>query len=148
MELACRAGTATTFHFGDGLNGRQANVNGKQPWGISEPGPSLARTTETGSYGPNAFGLFDMHGNVWEWCSDWYTLEYYSNSPLTDPTGPASGTSRVVRGGAWNWGALYARSTAREQRDPGYRDDSLGFRVVRVSKNPDANSPRAQTPAP
>jgi len=143
-EFACRAGTATTFHFGNGLNGRQANVDGDKPWGMSEKGRSRERTMETRSYDPNAFGLFDMHGNVWEWCSDWYTNDYYSNSPRTNPSGPSNGTSHVVRGGAWNWGALYARSAARERRAAEYHDHSLGFRVVRVSQNPDTESPKSK----
>ncbi len=143
-EYACRAGTTTTFHFGRELNGTQANVDGQHPWGTSEKGPALNRTTAVGSYQPNVFGLHDMHGNVWEWCSDLYGIDTYANSRIDDPRGPSAGTSRVVRGGGWNYGALQARAAARDQRAPDYLDVNLGFRVVRVSKNPDVELPHVQ----
>ena len=88
-------------------------------------------TTKVGSYEPNAWGLYDMHGNAWEWCSDWYDEEYYAQSPVDDPTGPASGTVRVRRGGGWNSFPLYARSSYRNYLASGSRCVNLGFRVVR-----------------
>lgn len=140
-EYACQAGTDSSFHFGNFLNGKEANVDGRHPWGIWKPGPSIRRTVIVGSYPANPFGLHDMHGNVWEWCADWYQLNYYTQSPPQDPPGPATGTNRVVRGGGWDWGAMHARTAARGQREPGHRDHSLGFRVVRVTtKNRDESA--------
>src|SRR5205807_6024668 len=90
-EYACRAGTATTYHTGDALSSTQANFDGR-------PGGSfLNRTTAVGSYKPNAWGLYDMHGNVGEWCADAYDRDYYTNSPRKDPPGPRKGYGRVIR---------------------------------------------------
>src|SRR5262249_40165728 len=99
-EYACRGGTAakTPFHFGQSLASDQANFDGNRPYRGIGPGPWLERTTTVGSYPPNGFGLYDMHGNVAEWCSDWYDKNYYSTSPKTDPKGAASGKYRIIRG--------------------------------------------------
>ena len=88
-EYACRAGTTSPFSFGDSCNGTEANCNGElRPYGTKIKGKNLERTTKVGSYPPNAFGLYDMHGNVWERCSDWFDGRYYEDSPLEDPAGP------------------------------------------------------------
>ncbi len=131
-EYACRAGTTTPFHFGSVLNGRQANHDGNRPYGTSEKGPYLERTTTVGSYSANGFGLYDMHGNVWEWCADWYDEEYYANSPVDDPQGPASGSDRVYRGGCWGNSAGSCRSASRRRLTPVFRGINLGFRLALV----------------
>jgi len=127
-EYACRAGTTTPFHFGSQLNGRQANCNGTVPYGTDTEGPNLEKTTPVGNYPANAWGLYDMHGNVWEWCSDWYG-EYPAGS-VTDPSGPAAGSYRVFRGGSWGNDAVCCRSAYRDWHDPSIRLFILGFRVA------------------
>ncbi len=126
-EYACRAGTTTAYFWGNALNGNRANCDGNYPCGTAKKGPYLEKTTPVGKYGANPWGLCDMHGNVWEWCADWYG-EYPTGS-VTDPTGPASGGSRVLRGGSWRNGARYCRSAYRSSSYPGLRDFSLGFRL-------------------
>jgi formylglycine-generating enzyme required for sulfatase activity len=135
-EYACRAGTTTPFNFGSVLNGHQANCNGNYPYGTKEKGPYLERTSSVGSYRPNAFGLYDMHGNVWQWCADWYDWydsRYYGKSATDDPTGPDTGSARVKRGGSWADHAITCRSAKRGDDRPGFRIYELGFRVARVA---------------
>jgi uncharacterized protein (TIGR02996 family) len=131
-EYACRGGLASQiFHFGNTLNSTQANFDGNSPYGTAK-GPYLARPCKVGSYKPNAFGLYDMHGNVWEWCGDWYDEDYYGKSPPRDPSGRSEGSRRVFRGGGWNGDGRRCRSAYRSRRGPAYRNGRLGFRVALV----------------
>jgi len=127
-EYACRAGTSGPFYFGKCLSTDQANYDGNYPLEGCPNGDFRNKTTPVGNFEPNAYGLYDMHGNVWEWCQDWYGE--YPTSPVTDPTGPENGADRVLRGGCWNSVAGYGRSAYRDGDWPGLRYDSAGFRLV------------------
>lgn len=125
-EFSCRAGTMTSFWFGTVLNGKQANCNGNEPYQTTS-GPYLQGTSVVGMYGANPFGLYDQHGQVGEWCEDWY--DAYDASVNRDPAGPSSGSSRVLRGGSWLYRANYCRSAHRDHCEPSYRP-YFGFRVL------------------
>ena len=129
-EYACRAGNASAFSFGDSLSSTQANFNGAFPSEGAEKGPYLGRPTVVGSYEPNRFGLYDMHGNVSEWCADNYHADYYSNSPVDDPLDEAGSSDKVVRGGNWGSDALNCRTRYRFSVLPVRRYQSRGFRVL------------------
>ena len=127
-EYCCRAGTSTPFHFGNELNGTQANCDGNNPYGTTKKGPYLEKTSPVGSYPANAWGLYDMHGNVWEWCQDWYAA--YPKQSVTDPRGPEVGSSCVNRGGSCYSVAASCRSAYRFGDDPSYRNYWIGFRLA------------------
>jgi formylglycine-generating enzyme required for sulfatase activity len=130
-EHACRAGTRTIFHCGDALSSRQGNFDGNYPFGAAEKGPNLEQTSAVGSYKPNAWGLYDMHGNVWEWCSDWYDVKFYQTGQARkDPTGPSSGKTRVLRGGSWYGFPKDCRAAHRNHYAPDSRYNDFGFRIV------------------
>jgi uncharacterized protein (TIGR02996 family) len=129
-EYACRAGTETPFSFGKELNGKQANCNGKYPYGTDVKGPYLEQTCRVGSYEANGFGLYDMHGNVWQWCEDYYDRKYYSMSPIKDPfNGKKSEDARVLRGGSWLGYSGFCRAAYRDWYAPAFRNLDFGFRV-------------------
>jgi len=124
-EYACRAGTTTCFYTGD-----SDSDLGRAGW---YSGNSGSQKREVGEKDSNAWGLYDMHGNVWEWCWDWYDSSYYGTrpDPDSDPTGASSGSLRVLRGGSWGDSARYCRSASRDWGGPGIRFSMLGFRVAR-----------------
>jgi formylglycine-generating enzyme required for sulfatase activity len=126
-EYACRAGTKTPFHFGENISTDQANYNGKFIYGTGKKSFYRAKTTPVGSFPANAWGLFDMHGNVWQWCQDMYGE--YPQKDVVDPTGPEKGQFRVLRGGSWSADPGLCRSASRDRTVPGFRYRRLGFRI-------------------
>jgi len=127
-EFACRAGSMAPFFFGD----NPAKLN-EYAWFEKNSG---GRPQPVGQKQPNAWGLYDICGNVWEWCNDFYKVDYYKESPQTDPHGPDEGQTKVVRGGAWRFKPESCRSGYRYNENPGYADvcfgyDIYGFRCVR-----------------
>jgi len=127
-EYACRAGTTTPFHFGNSLNTDLANFNGKKYSEDCIIGIDRKKILPVGSLVPNAWGLYDMHGNVWELCSDFY--DDYSAMAQTDPQGPSSGVSRVIRGGSFLEAAQLCRTGSRRYREQDTKDQHTGFRLA------------------
>jgi formylglycine-generating enzyme required for sulfatase activity len=140
-EYACRAGTTTRYSCGDDPEGLAAVGNIADGTGKAKypdwTGAIAARdgyiyTAPVGQFQPNRFGLYDMHGNVFEWCSDAGADEYYKQSPVDDPPGAAGAALRVLRGGGWILEPPYCRSAFRSRHAPEFRFSTLGFRLARV----------------
>jgi formylglycine-generating enzyme required for sulfatase activity len=132
-EYACRAGTTTPFAFGETISTNDVNYDGNYVYGNGKKGEYRRKTTPVGSFKPNAWGLYDMHGNAWELCQDGFDEHFYQNSPMIDPTGPENYRVRVSRGGSWSGTPWNCRSAFRWWgiNNEGHTD--RGFRVVLVS---------------
>jgi RNA polymerase sigma factor (sigma-70 family) len=126
-EYSCRAGTTTPFNFGDTISTDQANYDGSGTYGRGKQGANREKTTPVGSFPANAWGLYDMHGNVVQWCQDW--LGDYPKDDVVDPQGPETGKARLVRGGSWYGHPQYLRSAFRYAFEPDFRHGRVGLRV-------------------
>jgi formylglycine-generating enzyme required for sulfatase activity len=141
-EKAARGGlSGRRFPWGDTITHGQANYNSLSGYAYdvsatrdyhpSYQSGGAPYTSPVGSFGANGYGLYDMAGNVWEWCNDWYGSGYYASSPSSDPRGPTSGSNRLFRGGGWGYYALHCRVAARDGGFPSFHYDDFGFRLAR-----------------
>jgi formylglycine-generating enzyme required for sulfatase activity len=131
-EYACRAGTPTPFFWPEPITPEQLNYDGNYPYNGAPKGLYRNRTVPVKEFLPNTWGLYQMHGNVWEWCQD--VKADYPTAEVVDPTGPQDGVEgrqRVLRGGGWGDDGGYCRSASRSANGPGVRIDCIGFRLAR-----------------
>jgi formylglycine-generating enzyme required for sulfatase activity len=128
-EYASRAGTTTPFYFGESVTPDLVNYDGNYAYAAAPKGKYRKQTTDVGTFPPNPFGLYDMHGNVWEWCEDNWQKNYI-NAPLNGSASISQSTFKVLRGGSWSYFPGYCRSACRYYADAGFGSSSLGFRVV------------------
>jgi formylglycine-generating enzyme required for sulfatase activity len=128
-EYACRAGTTTPFYFGESITPELVNYDGNYTNSSAPKGQYRQQTTDVGSFPPNAFGLYDMHGNVWEWCQDDY-INSYNNAPTDGSALTGRSSIKLVRGGSWNDHPGNCRSAFRYSLILGYDFYNIGFRVV------------------
>ncbi|WP_071188929.1 bifunctional serine/threonine-protein kinase/formylglycine-generating enzyme family protein [Trichormus sp. NMC-1] len=129
-EYACRAGTTTPFYFGDNITTDLVNYDGNYPYNSGAKGKYRQQTTDVGIFPPNAFGLYDMHGNVWEWCEDDWQENYINAPTEASASINRSGSGNILRGGSWNNGARHCRSASRDSYARVNRSNYVGFRVV------------------
>ena len=134
-EYACRAGTITPFAFGSSLSSEQANFDGNHPYGDAPKGVNRQKTTPVGSFQPNAWGLYDMHGNVWEWCQSRDMAYPYSEGNGRELIVPWDSGSRMIRGGSWHDEASSLRSAKRASLQADHRNINVGFRLAGYSRN-------------
>jgi formylglycine-generating enzyme required for sulfatase activity len=127
-EYACRAGTTTTWYTGD-----DEGALSEHAWFTNN---ADGKTHPVGQKTANAWGLYDMHGNVWEWCQDWWAVDYYATSPMDDPPGALGGSLRVNRGGGWDGDASGGRASDRYRIGPGDCNKARGFRVAKTVSLP------------
>jgi formylglycine-generating enzyme required for sulfatase activity len=134
-EYACRAGTTTPFYFVQTISTDQANYDGRSPYGGGKKGKFRKKTTPVGSFPQNAWGLYDMHGNIREWVRDWAGGKY-PRGEIVDPQGPPKGETRVLRGGGFGYPAWLIRSAVRDWINPSLPSPTIGFRVLLREHSP------------
>ncbi len=143
-EYCCRAGTTTPFSFGSRITAEQINYNGQHPYQGGLIGERRRQAVAVKSLPCNNWGLFEMHGNVWEWCQDYWQEDLSSEEPLLDPTGPEQGELRVVRGGSWFLGGRGVRSAVRGKFAPDFRSTHVGFRIALTPEEETSTVPAKQ----